>query len=78
MQDDTKITKLEKEKAIIKDVCRARCRQIKELEDKVRELEEAQTSHLKCIEFLKERSNQQHTSMVHFNKQFDLEKDMKL
>ncbi|XP_068979248.1 uncharacterized protein [Bombus flavifrons] len=78
IKDDTKITKLEKEKAIIKDVCRARCRQIKELEDKVRELEEAQTSHLKCIEFLKERSNQQHTSMVHLNKQFDLEKNMKL
>ncbi|KOX78668.1 Kinesin-related protein 4 [Melipona quadrifasciata] len=42
IKDDLKIAKLEKENALIKDVCRARCRKIKHLEDRVRELEEAQ------------------------------------
>lgn len=33
--------KLEKERALMKDICRSRCRRIKELEDKVKELEKA-------------------------------------
>ena len=78
MQDDLKIAKLEKENALIRDVCRARCRKIKHLEDRVRELEEAQAmSYSECNELLKERTNQQHTSMTEFNKHFNLEKDIK-
>ncbi|XP_061942388.1 kinesin-related protein 4 isoform X2 [Apis cerana] len=41
IENHIKIRKLEKEKELIKDICRARCRQIKNLEDKVRELEGA-------------------------------------
>ncbi|KAK9303407.1 hypothetical protein QLX08_004895 [Tetragonisca angustula] len=78
IKDDLKIAKLEKENALIRDVCRARCRKIKHLEDRVRELEEAQAmSYSECNELLKERTNQQHTSMTEFNKQFNLEKDIK-
>ncbi|XP_029048634.1 kinesin-like protein KIN-7O [Osmia bicornis bicornis] len=75
MDDHDKITKLEKDKALIKDLCHSRCRRIKELEDKVRELEELQgTSALKSVESLQEK---QHTSSMYFNKYFDLEKNVK-
>lgn len=56
MQDDLKIAKLEKENVLLRDVCRARCRKIKHLEDRVRELEEAQ-AYSECNELLKERTN---------------------
>ncbi|CAD1480246.1 unnamed protein product, partial [Heterotrigona itama] len=76
IKDDLKIAKLEKENALIRDVCRARCRKIKHLEDRVRELEEAQAvSYSKCNKLLKERTSQQHISMMEFNKH--LEKDTK-
>ncbi|XP_017763285.1 PREDICTED: kinesin-like protein KIN-7I [Eufriesea mexicana] len=69
IEDHVKIMKLEKEKTLIKDICRARCRQIKHLEDRVRELEEAQsTSYSKCVEFLKEKSDEITTSTIHFTK----------
>ncbi|KAK1129268.1 hypothetical protein K0M31_020397 [Melipona bicolor] len=78
IKDDLKIAKLEKENALIKDVCRARCRKIKHLEDRVRELEEAQAMlYSDCNELLKERTDQQHISMTEFNKRFNLEKDIK-
>ncbi|XP_043249769.1 kinesin-like protein KIN-7O isoform X3 [Colletes gigas] len=40
VNDHAKVMKLEKEKELIKDICRSRCRRIKELEDKVKELED--------------------------------------
>ncbi|CAK9797072.1 hypothetical protein ANTPLA_LOCUS1076 [Anthophora plagiata] len=73
INDLVKVTKLEKEKAIIKGICRSQCRQIKDLEDKVRELEVQATSSAKCIDILQEKSNQYRTT-THINKKFDLEK----
>lgn len=52
--------KLEKEKTMMKDVCRSRCRRIKELEDRVRGLEDMRTtSALGPIEPLQPKSEQQ-------------------
>lgn len=78
-QGPEKVMKLEKEKAIIKDICRARCRQVKDLEDKVRELEGTQTtSFTKRIEFLQQRtSTPRYTTTMHFNKHLDFEKNGK-
>ncbi|XP_076662655.1 uncharacterized protein LOC143365939 isoform X2 [Andrena cerasifolii] len=42
--DHLKIQKLEKEKALMKELCRSRSRRVKELESMVKELEEAQSS----------------------------------
>ncbi|KAK1129302.1 hypothetical protein K0M31_020428 [Melipona bicolor] len=43
VEDYVKIQKLEKEKMLMKDLCRSRSRQIKELQDRIKELEEAQS-----------------------------------
>ncbi|XP_053985227.1 kinesin-related protein 4 [Hylaeus volcanicus] len=39
VEDHIKIQKLEKEKALMKALCRSRCQRIRELEDKIKELE---------------------------------------
>ncbi|KOC68904.1 Centromere-associated protein E [Habropoda laboriosa] len=75
INDRVQIAKLEKDKAMIKDVCRSQCRQIKDLEDKVRELEAQATSSSKRIDFLQEKSNQ-YTCTMHFDKKFNLEKNI--
>ncbi|CAK9831911.1 Centromere-associated protein E [Anthophora retusa] len=74
INDIVKVTKVEKEKAIMKGICRSQCRQIKYLEDKVRELEAQATSSAKCIDILQEKSNQYRTT-THSNKKFDLQKN---
>ncbi|XP_031826684.2 uncharacterized protein LOC116424434 isoform X1 [Nomia melanderi] len=65
INDHAKIMKLEKEKAIMKDVCRLRYHQIKELEDKVKELS-------------KGNYNGQYINSAVLNKQLNSEKNMKL
>ncbi|CAL7952387.1 unnamed protein product [Xylocopa violacea] len=44
VEDHVKIQKLEKEKTLMKDLCRSRHRQIRELQDRIKELEEVQSS----------------------------------
>lgn len=43
-QEHLKIQKLEKEKTLMKELCRSRSRRVKELETMIKELEEAQSS----------------------------------
>lgn len=53
-----KIQKLEKEKMLMKDLCRSRSRQIKELQDRIKELEEAQSSFALRSNDLQNKCNQ--------------------
>ncbi|XP_076236584.1 uncharacterized protein LOC143180609 [Calliopsis andreniformis] len=72
------LVKLEKEKTLLKDLCRSRCRRIKDLESKVKELEEAQaTCVLKPIDSLQETINQRYT-LMYSNQQLNLEKNVNL
>nr|XP_012154349.1 PREDICTED: centromere-associated protein E-like isoform X1 [Megachile rotundata] len=75
IDDHAKIMKLKKEKGLLKDMCISRCRRIKELEEKVKELEELQnTPALKSAESLQDK---QCASLMYFKKSFDLEKNVK-
>ncbi|CAL7952356.1 unnamed protein product [Xylocopa violacea] len=76
-EDRAKMMKLEKDNILMKNICHIRNRQIKDLENKVKDLETQAASSSKCIEFLKENFSQQYTSTMHFKKQFDLEKNTK-
>ena len=53
-----KIQKLEKEKMLMKDLCRSRARQIKELQDRIKELEETQNSFALRPNELQDKCNQ--------------------
>ncbi|KAG7207970.1 hypothetical protein KM043_009552 [Ampulex compressa] len=79
VNDHVKIVKLEKEKAFMKDICRSRSRRIKELEERIKELETVQSpSVLQSIDSLQENSRQPYTQPVtHSNRQFDFEKNFK-
>ncbi|XP_076754104.1 uncharacterized protein LOC143425292 [Xylocopa sonorina] len=76
-QDRVKIMKLEKDNELMKNICHIRNRQIKDLENKVQELEAQAASSSKCIELLKENFNHQYTSTVNLNKQFNSGKNTK-
>ncbi|KAF3423865.1 hypothetical protein E2986_04440 [Frieseomelitta varia] len=58
VEDHVKIQKLEKEKMLMKDLCRSRSRQIKELQDRIKELEEAQSSFALRPNELQDKCNQ--------------------
>ncbi|CAK9815328.1 Centromere-associated protein E [Anthophora quadrimaculata] len=78
VEDHVKIQKLEKEKILMKDLCRSRYRRIKELECRIKELEEAQSSLTsRSNEVLQDKSNQQCSNVTYFSKYFDFEKDSK-
>ncbi|KOC68885.1 hypothetical protein WH47_10873 [Habropoda laboriosa] len=78
VEDHVKIQKMEKERILMKDLCRSRSRRIKELENRVKQLEEAQSSlTLKSNEVLQDRSNQPYNNVTYFNKYFDFEKNSK-
>ncbi|OAD58797.1 Centromere-associated protein E [Eufriesea mexicana] len=78
VEDHVKIQKLEKEKMLMKDLCRSRSRQIKELQDRIKELEEAQNSPtLRMHEILQDRSNQQDNNATKFKRHLDVGKNSK-
>ncbi|CAK9831931.1 Centromere-associated protein E [Anthophora retusa] len=78
VEDHVKIQKLEKEKILMKDLCRSRYRRIKELESRVKELEEAQSSLTsRSNEVLQDKSNQQCSNVTYCSKYFDFEKNSK-
>ncbi|KAK9294941.1 hypothetical protein QLX08_010621 [Tetragonisca angustula] len=58
VEDHVKIQKLEKEKMLMKDLCRSRARQIKELQDRIKELEETQNSFALRPNELQDKCNQ--------------------
>lgn len=71
-----KIEKLEKEKMLMKDLCRSRARQIRELQDRLKELEEIQSSFsLKPHEVLQDRSNQQNSNVIKLSRHLDIRKN---
>lgn len=77
-QDHVKIQKLEKEKMLLKDLCRSRSQQIKELQDRVKEMEDAQNSlTLRTNEVLQDRSNHQDNNATKFNRHLDVGKNLK-
>ena len=53
-----KIQKLEKDKMLMRDLCRSRSRQIKELENRIKELEAQSSFALRSNELLQDRCNQ--------------------
>ncbi|CAK9797032.1 hypothetical protein ANTPLA_LOCUS1060 [Anthophora plagiata] len=78
VEDHVKIQKLEKERILMKDLCRSRFRRVKELECRVKELEEAQSSLTsRSNEVLQDKSNQQCSNVTYFSKYFDFEKNSK-
>lgn len=72
-----KIQKLEKEKMLMKDLCRSRSRQIKELQDRIQELEAQSLFALRPNEALQDRSNQQDSSIIRHNRHLDIGKNFK-
>lgn len=72
-----KIQKLEKEKMLMKDLCRSRSRQIKELQDRIQELEVQSSFALRPNEALQDRSNQQDSSIIRHNRHLDIGKNLK-
>ena len=74
VEDHVKIQKLEKEKMLMKDLCRSRSRQIKELQDRIQELEAQSSFALRPNEVLQDRSNQQDSSIIRHNRHLDIGK----
>ncbi|XP_033305127.1 centromere-associated protein E-like [Bombus bifarius] len=77
VEDHVKIQKLEKEKMLMKDLCRSRSRQIKELQDRIQELEAQSSFALRPNEALQDRSNQQDSSIIRHNRHLDIGKNLK-
>ncbi|XP_043596587.1 centromere-associated protein E-like [Bombus pyrosoma] len=77
VEDHVKIQKLEKEKMLMKDLCRSRSRQIKELQDRIQELEAQSSFALRPNEVLQDRSNQQDSSIIRHNRHLDIGKNLK-